>query len=55
MDRLQAMGLRVLNADLAESDPKIRHSPERTAELAVKLARLGRRRRQIMARADASK
>ena len=55
LDRLQAMSLRVLKADLAESDPKIRHSPERTAELAVKLARLGRRRRQIMARADAAK
>ena len=55
LDRLQAMGLRVLQADLAESDPKIRHCPERTAELAVTLARLGRRRRQIMVRADASK
>jgi uncharacterized cofD-like protein len=55
LDRLQAMGLRVLQADLAERTPKIRHSPERTAELAIKLARLGRRRRQIMARAVAQK
>jgi len=45
--RLDAMGLRVLHADLADSGPKIRHSPERTAALVVKLARLGRRRRQF--------
>jgi len=53
LDRLQAMGLRVLEAELADRAPKIRHSPERTAELVVKLARLGRRRRQLMARASA--
>ncbi|MFN0100982.1 MAG: uridine diphosphate-N-acetylglucosamine-binding protein YvcK [Bryobacteraceae bacterium] len=53
MDRLHAMGLRVLQADLADSSPKIRHSPERTAELVVKLARLGRRRRQLIANAGA--
>lgn len=47
--RLQRMGLRVLEADLVERAPKIRHSPERTAALVVKLARLGRRRRQLMA------
>jgi uncharacterized cofD-like protein len=46
-DRLDAMGLRVLQSDLADSGPKIRHSPERTAALVVKLARLGRRRRQF--------
>lgn len=55
LSRLQAMQLRVLQADLAESSPKIRHSPERTAALAVKLARLGRRRRLLMARLDKSK
>ena len=54
LDRLKAMGVRVLQADLADSGPKIRHSPERTAELAVKLAKLGRRRRQIMARSVAA-
>ncbi len=54
LDRLKAMGVRVLQSDLADSGPKIRHSPERTAELAVKLARLGRRRRQIMARSIAA-
>ena len=50
LDRLQAMGLRVVQAELAERAPKIRHSPERTAELMIKLARLGRRRRQLLAR-----
>jgi uncharacterized cofD-like protein len=55
LDRLQTMGLRILQANLAESLPKIRHSPERIAEIAVKLARLGRRRRQLMARPDARK
>ncbi|MBI2686753.1 MAG: uridine diphosphate-N-acetylglucosamine-binding protein YvcK [Acidobacteria bacterium] len=53
IERLQSMGLRVLEANLAESDPKIRHSPSRTAELVLKLARLGRRRRQLMASAAA--
>ncbi len=48
-DRLHAMGVRVLEADLADSGPRIRHSPERTAALVIKLARLGRRRRQLMA------
>lgn len=51
LKRLEAMGLRVLQSDLAESSPKIRHSPERTAQLIVNLARLGRRRRQLLARA----
>jgi uncharacterized cofD-like protein len=55
MERLQAMGLRVLQADLADRGAKIRHSPERTAELVIKLARLGRRRRQLIAQAAASK
>jgi uncharacterized cofD-like protein len=55
LDRLHAMELRILQSDLAESSPKIRHSPERTAALAVKLARLGRRRRLLMARRDAPK
>jgi len=53
LDRLQSMGLRVLQSGLAESGPQIRHSPQRTAELVVKLARLGRRRRQIALRAVA--
>jgi uncharacterized cofD-like protein len=55
LERLRAMGLRVLQADLAEDAPKIRHDPRRTAELVIKLARLGRRRRQLRARADAAK
>ena len=55
LDRLRAMELHVLQSDLAESSPKIRHSPERIAALAVKLARLGRRRRLLMARRDAPK
>lgn len=50
LDRLQEMGLRVVQAELAERAPKIRHSPERTAELLIKLARLGRRRRQLLNR-----
>ncbi|HEU0122007.1 MAG TPA: gluconeogenesis factor YvcK family protein [Bryobacteraceae bacterium] len=49
MDRLEAMGVRVLPSNLADGGPKIRHSPERTAELVIKLARLGRRRRQLLA------
>lgn len=53
LDPLQAMGLRVLQADIADRGPKIRHSPERTAELVIKLARLGRRRRQLTDRAAA--
>lgn len=51
--RLEAMNLKVLPADLADHTPKIRHSPERTAALLVKLARLGRRRRQLMAQTNA--
>jgi uncharacterized cofD-like protein len=47
--RLTAMGVRILQAPLADSGAKIRHSPERTAALIVKLARLGRRRRLLMA------
>jgi uncharacterized cofD-like protein len=53
MEKLHAMGLRVLESDIADRGPKIRHSPERTAQLVIKLARLGRRRRQLMARAAA--
>lgn len=52
-DRLHAMGLRILSADLADPTLKIRHNPVRTAELVVKLARLGRRRRQMLSLADA--
>jgi uncharacterized cofD-like protein len=48
-DRLLAMGLRIIQSDLAAAGPKIRHSPERTAELVIKLARIGRRRRQLLA------
>jgi uncharacterized cofD-like protein len=53
LDKLNAMGLRVLESDIADRGPKIRHSPERTAHIVLKLARLGRRRRQLMARAAA--
>lgn len=49
-ERLRAMKLRVIEAALSDGQPRIRHSPEQTAALAVKLARLGRRRRQLRAR-----
>lgn len=52
-DRLSAMGVRVLPAELGESSPKIRHNPARTAELILKMARMGRRRRQLLARTPA--
>jgi len=52
-DRLDAMRLRVVEADLIGHSEKIRHSPELAAEVLIRLARLGRRRRQILARANA--
>jgi uncharacterized cofD-like protein len=53
--RLRAMGLRVIEADLIGHSDKIRHSPELASEILIRLARLGRRRRQILARESAPK
>lgn len=44
-DRLEAMKVRVVEASLAAPGEKIRHDAEKIAELVVKLARVGRRRR----------
>jgi uncharacterized cofD-like protein len=52
IDRLRAMGVRVIAEAMAAQGQKIRHDPEKTAELVVKLARVGRRRRTLAARAE---
>ncbi len=44
---LREMGLEVLKSDLLSEGEKIRHNPAATAAVVLKLARLGRRRRQI--------
>jgi len=52
-DRLAQMKLRVIGETLFEAGSKIRHDPARTAGVLLRLARLGRRRRQIAASASA--
>lgn len=44
---LRALGIEVVKAELLASSEKIRHDPKALADTVVKLARLGRRRRQI--------
>lgn len=44
---LRALGVEVVKAELLSDSEKIRHNPSVLAEMVVKLARLGRRRRQI--------
>jgi hypothetical protein len=41
---LREMGLEILKADLLNDGEQIRHNPEATAAVILKLARLGRRR-----------
>jgi 2-phospho-L-lactate transferase/gluconeogenesis factor (CofD/UPF0052 family) len=53
--RLAEMKLRVIGEPLFEPGSKIRHSPALTASVLIRLARLGRRRRQIQAREGAPK
>lgn len=50
---IRKLGLRVVEADIAEDAGKIRHNPEKTAQLLIRLARMGRRRKQILARRSA--
>jgi len=45
ISRLEAAGLRVIGANLLAETEKVRHDPQATAAIAVKLAREGRRRR----------
>jgi uncharacterized cofD-like protein len=44
-DRLEAMGVKVVGAPLAAESEKVRHDSDATAEIAIKLAGEGRRRR----------
>lgn len=44
---LRSMGLQIVKGELLEPGEKIRHNPRATAEILLKLAKLGRRRRQI--------
>ena len=46
MDAVRAMGVQVVTAPLIEKGPRVRHSPEAAAAVAMELAREGRRRRQ---------
>ena len=50
LDRLQAMGLRIVAADLLEQTKKVRHDPDALARIALDLAAEGRRRRAATAR-----
>jgi uncharacterized cofD-like protein len=45
VEALFKMGLKVLAANLAENKEKVRHDPEASAALVVKLAQEGRRRK----------
>jgi uncharacterized cofD-like protein len=47
---IRSLGLRIVEADIADDNGKIRHHPEKTAQLLIRLARMGRRRQQILAR-----
>jgi 2-phospho-L-lactate transferase/gluconeogenesis factor (CofD/UPF0052 family) len=38
VDRIRDMGLRVIQADLLSRGPKVRHDPDATAEVAIRLA-----------------
>lgn len=52
LDRLQAMGLNVIEADLLADSPMVRHHPEHAAAVALELAAEGRRRRMKSALAS---
>ena len=45
IDRLEKLGLSVIEADLLADTPKLRHHPEHSAAVALELAAEGRRRR----------
>jgi uncharacterized cofD-like protein len=45
IDRLSKMGVNVITGNLAQASGKVRHDPEQTAALVVRLAEEGRRRR----------
>jgi uncharacterized cofD-like protein len=49
-DRLRAAGAQILGVDLLEQREKIRHDPEQTAAVVVRLAKLGRRRKVLLER-----
>jgi len=44
---LRAMGLQIVKGELLAEGEQVRHNPRATAEIVLKLAKLGRRRRQI--------
>jgi hypothetical protein len=46
VDRLRAMGLTVIEADLVEQKEKVRHDPVALAGIVLELAAEGRQRRQ---------
>ena len=50
LDRLQAMGLRIVAAELLEQTKKVRHDPDALARIALDLAAEGRLRRAATAR-----
>ena len=45
VDAIEAMGIRVVGADLLQKSEKVRHNPAAIAEIALRLAKEGRRRR----------
>jgi uncharacterized cofD-like protein len=45
MERLESMGVKIIARDLLQEAKKIRHNPEAIADVAIELAREGRRRR----------
>ena len=48
-ERLQALGLQIISADLLAETEKVRHDPAAAAEIVIKLAKLGRRRKVLEA------
>jgi len=46
LDRILKMGVRVVSGRLLQESKKVRHDPELTAAVAVRLAHEGRRRRR---------
>jgi uncharacterized cofD-like protein len=46
IDEIFKMGIKVMSADLLQESKNVRHDPEQTAAVAVKLAQEGRRRRR---------
>ncbi|MBI4906447.1 MAG: YvcK family protein [Acidobacteria bacterium] len=45
LERLETMGLRIVEAELLAHSDKARHDPQRAAEIAIRLALIGRKRR----------